>query len=64
MKVFVTLEREDGDDKKTVDYILGKCVELERNLYEHGIKTQMKITSLPRRTGWTKASELDNIESK
>lgn len=64
MKVFLTIEKEKGDNRKEVEMVLGKCVDFIDILDTNKIPNQFKVTSLPRRKGeWIKASDLDNIES-
>lgn len=64
MKVFLTIEKEKGDNRKEVEMVLGKCVDFIDILDTNKIPNQFKITSLPRRKyrGFKLASELDDIE--
>lgn len=65
MKVFLTIEREKGDNRKDAEHIIGKCMGFIDVLQTNNIPNQFKVTSLPRRKGeWIKASDLDNIESQ
>lgn len=65
MKVFITIEIEKEDvgkmivSEETYTHLM-KSIDMLR---KEGIPVQYKDTNLPRRKGWVKASELDNIES-
>ena len=65
MKVFLTIEREKGDNRKDADHIISKCMDFIDVLETNNIPNQIKVTSLPRRyRGFKLASELENIESQ
>ena len=49
MKVFLTVEKEKGDERKDTEHVIGKCLDLVEVLETNYIPTQFKVTSLPRR---------------
>lgn len=64
MKVFITIEIEKEDlgkgmvSEEAYTHLM-KTIEMLRL---EGIPVQYKDTNLPRRKGWVKGTELDNIE--
>lgn len=74
MKVFITLERDENDNKNDA-MVISACLDLEETLKINDVPCQLKITSLPRKyreitslprkyRGFKPASELDNIEKE
>jgi len=63
MKVFLTIEKEKGDNRKEVEMVLGKCVDFIDILDTNNIPNQFKITSLPRRYRGYPLKDLTDIES-
>ena len=64
MKVFLTIEKEKGDNRKEVEMVLGKCVDFIDILDTNNIPNQFKITSLPRKNyrGFRSLKDLKDIE--
>lgn len=63
MKVFLTVEKEKGDDRKDSDHVIGKCMDFIEVLETNGVPNQFKVTSLPRRyRGFKPLSEMSDIE--
>lgn len=65
MKVFLTIEKEKGDDRKEVEMVLAKCVDFIDVLDTNKIPNQFKITSLPRKNyrRFKPLLDMQNIES-
>lgn len=59
-KVFITVEKDD--EKLNEKMVIEACLKLDELMRINLIPCQLKITSLPRRKGFVRASEIDNIE--
>lgn len=59
-KIFITVEKDDN--KLNERMVVEACIKLDELMRINNVPCQLKITSLPRRKDFVKASELHQIE--